>query len=53
MVREYPALVITDSRDLSESSGNLAFAHLNFCPGPRVISFSIMAIRLRGVVFFV
>ena len=27
MVREYPALVITDVRDLSKNSGNPAFAH--------------------------
>ena len=32
MVREYPALVITDARDLSENSGNPAFAHPNLCP---------------------
>ena len=33
MVREYPALVITDARDLSKNSGNPAFAHPNLCPG--------------------
>ena len=33
MVREYPALVITDARDLSKNSGNTAFAHPNLCPG--------------------
>ena len=32
MVREYPALVITDGRDQSKNSGNPAFAHLNLCP---------------------
>ena len=29
MVREYPALVITDVRDLNKNSGNPAFAHPN------------------------
>ena len=38
MVREYPALVITDARDLSENSGNLAFAHPNLCPDVSVFS---------------
>ena len=28
MVREYPALVITDARDLSKNSGNPAFASI-------------------------
>ena len=32
MVREYPALVITDALDLSKNSGNPAFAHPNSCP---------------------
>ena len=32
MVREYPALVITDTRDLSKNSWNPAFAHPNLCP---------------------
>ena len=32
MVREYPALVITDALDLSKNSGNPAFAHPNLCP---------------------
>ena len=32
MVREYPALVITDARDLSKNSVSPAFAHLNLCP---------------------
>ena len=32
MVREYPALVITDARDLSKNSGNPAFADPNFRP---------------------
>ena len=32
MVREYPALVITDVRDLSKNSGNPAFVHPNLCP---------------------
>ena len=32
MVREYPALVITDAWDLSKNSGNLAFAQPNLCP---------------------
>ena len=37
MVREYPALVITDARDLSKNSGNPAFAHPNLFPGRRKI----------------
>ena len=32
MVRDIPALVITDARDLSKNSGNHAFAHSNLCP---------------------
>ena len=32
MVREYPALVITDGRDLSKNSENPAFAPPNLCP---------------------
>ena len=32
MVREYPALVKTNARDLSKNSGNPAFAHPNLCP---------------------
>ena len=32
MVREYPALVITDVGDLSKNSGNNAFTHLILCP---------------------
>ena len=31
MVREYPALVITDARDASKNSGNPAFAHPSLC----------------------
>ena len=31
MMRDYPALVITDARDLSKNSGNPAFAHPNLC----------------------
>ena len=33
MMREYPALVITDARDLRKNGRNPPFAHLNLCPG--------------------
>ena len=45
MVREYPALVTTDARDLSENSGNPAFAHPNLCPAP-VLCRSVALVNL-------
>ena len=39
MVREYPALGITDVRDVSKNSGNPAFAHPNLCPDRLVKKF--------------
>ena len=52
MVREYPALGITDVRDVSKNSGNPAFAHPNLCPDRLVISGCILP-RNRTFCFIV